>query len=50
MAGMLCVSQADLDTMHDEYYDVRGWTQHGGPTRAKLEELRMGYVADKLGL
>jgi aldehyde:ferredoxin oxidoreductase len=44
------ISQADLDTMLDEYYDVRGWTRDGVPTRAKLEELRMGYVADRLGL
>lgn len=44
------ISQGDLETMLDEYYDVRGWTRDGVPTRAKLEELRMGYAADKLGL
>ena len=44
------ISQADLDFMLDEYYDARGWTRDGVPTRAKLEELRLGYAADRLGL
>lgn len=44
------ISQADLDFMLDEYYEARGWTREGIPTRAKLEELRLGYAADTLGL
>jgi aldehyde:ferredoxin oxidoreductase len=44
------ISQADLDFMLDEYYDARGWTHEGVPTRAKLDELRLGYLADRLGL
>jgi aldehyde:ferredoxin oxidoreductase len=44
------ISQADLDFMLDEYYDARGWDREGVPTRAKLEELRLRYAADKLGL
>jgi aldehyde:ferredoxin oxidoreductase len=44
------ISQVDLDLMLDEYYDARGWNREGVPTRAKLEELRLGYAADKLGL
>jgi aldehyde:ferredoxin oxidoreductase len=44
------ISQTDLDLMLDEYYAARGWTPDGVPTRAKLEELRLGYVADRLGL
>ncbi len=36
--------------MLDEYYDARGWDRDGVPTRAKLEELRLGYAADALGL
>jgi len=44
------ISQADLDFMLDEYYEARGWTREGIPTRAKLEELRVGYAAAKLGL
>ena len=45
-----CIPQKDLDLMLDEYYEARGWTPDGVPTRAKLEELRLGYAADKLGL
>ena len=37
-AGQL-ISQADLDTMLDEYYEARGWTKDGSPTDAKLKEL-----------
>jgi aldehyde:ferredoxin oxidoreductase len=44
------ISQADLDVMLDEYYDARGWTRDGVPIRSKLEELRLGYAADKLGV
>jgi len=44
------ISQKDLDFMLDEYYDARGWGRDGVPTRAKLEELRLGYAADALGL
>ena len=44
------ISQDDLDLMLDEYYDARGWTLEGVPTRAKLEALRLGYAADRLGL
>jgi aldehyde:ferredoxin oxidoreductase len=35
----LLISQADLDTMLDEYYAERGWDEDGNPTTAKLEEL-----------
>jgi aldehyde:ferredoxin oxidoreductase len=37
-AGQL-ISQADLDAMLDEYYEVRGWDKNGNPTAAKLKEL-----------
>jgi aldehyde:ferredoxin oxidoreductase len=33
------ISQADLDTMLDEYYAERGWDKGGNPTKAKLKEL-----------
>ena len=36
--------------MLDEYYVARGWTPEGVPTRAKLEELRLGFAAEHLGL
>lgn len=33
------IPQKDLDTMLDEYYDVRGWTRGGVPMPEKLNEL-----------
>jgi aldehyde:ferredoxin oxidoreductase len=33
------ISQADLDAMLDEYYQVRGWDKDGKPTAAKLKQL-----------
>jgi aldehyde:ferredoxin oxidoreductase len=45
------ISKKDLNLMLDEYYTVRGWDlQKGTPTRAKLVELGLGYVADELGV
>jgi aldehyde:ferredoxin oxidoreductase len=45
------ISREDLDTMLDEYYSLRGWdVKTGMPTRAKLTDLRLEYVADALGL
>jgi aldehyde:ferredoxin oxidoreductase len=43
------ISREDLDTMLDEYYAERGWdVKTGTPTRAKLTELGLEYVADAL--
>ncbi len=45
------IGRKDLDRMLDEYYSARGWdVESGVPTRAKLTELGLGYVADTLGL
>jgi aldehyde:ferredoxin oxidoreductase len=45
------ISKEDLKLMLDEYYTVRGWDlKKGTPTRAKLIELGLGYVADQLGV
>ena len=45
------ISQDDLKVMLDEYYTVRGWDLKTGiPTRGKLVELGLGYVADQLGV
>ena len=42
-------SRQDMDAMLNEYYQARGWNQEtGAPTRGKLEELGLGYVADEL--
>jgi len=32
----------------DTYYEFKGWNKDGIPTREKLEELDLGYVADDL--
>jgi aldehyde:ferredoxin oxidoreductase len=32
------------------YYQMVGWDETGRPTRAKLEELSLGWLADELGL
>lgn len=38
-----------LDTMLDNYYTLRGWDKKTGiPTRAKLETIGLGEVADQL--
>jgi aldehyde:ferredoxin oxidoreductase len=42
--GRVC----DLDPMLDEYYDVRGWTRDGLPTRKALQRLGLDDVADEL--
>ncbi|MGD0662990.1 MAG: aldehyde ferredoxin oxidoreductase family protein [Syntrophorhabdales bacterium] len=45
------ISKDDLNKMLDEYYAARGWTAETGvPTRAKLIELGLGYVTDKLNI
>jgi aldehyde:ferredoxin oxidoreductase len=45
------ISREDLNGMLDEYYTVRGWNLDTGiPTRKKLLELNLGYVADQLGV
>jgi aldehyde:ferredoxin oxidoreductase len=42
------ISKDDLKQMLDEYYTERGWDlSSGSPTKAKLEELGLGYVADE---
>jgi aldehyde:ferredoxin oxidoreductase len=41
------ISKEDLKQMLDEYYTERGWDLNtGAPTREKLKELGLGYVAD----
>jgi len=45
------ISREDLDKMLDEYYSLRGWdVKTGTPTREKLTDLGLAYVADALGL
>jgi len=43
------IPQDVLNKMLDYYYDFRGWDKKTGiPTRRKLEELNLKYVADEL--
>ena len=35
------VTQEELDLLLDDYYEVRGWTKEGVPTKEKLKELDM---------
>ncbi|HID18901.1 TPA: aldehyde ferredoxin oxidoreductase [Candidatus Bathyarchaeota archaeon] len=42
------LSREEYDRMLSEYYDVRGWTGEGLPTRRKLEELDLKDVAEDL--
>jgi aldehyde:ferredoxin oxidoreductase len=45
------ISEEDLKVMLDEYYTVRGWNLDTGiPSREKLVELGLDYVADQLGV
>jgi aldehyde:ferredoxin oxidoreductase len=44
------ITPEELETAKDLYYAMCGWDQKGIPTRAKLEELSLGWVADELGL
>ena len=39
-----------LDKMLPEYYKLREWDENGYPTRKKLEELGLGFAADRLKL
>jgi aldehyde:ferredoxin oxidoreductase len=40
----------DLERAKDTYYAMCGWDEQGIPTRAKLEELSLGWVADEIGV
>jgi aldehyde:ferredoxin oxidoreductase len=39
------VSQAELDLLLDDYYEIRGWNKEGIPTVDKLKELGMEDLA-----
>ena len=45
------ISREELNHMLKEYYTERGWDPESGvPTKAKLEALDLGYIADQLNL
>ncbi len=43
------VKEEELQSMLDEYYQVRGWSKDGVPTKMKLFELGLDQEADKFG-
>jgi aldehyde:ferredoxin oxidoreductase len=45
------VTPQEVEKAKDTYYAMAGWdVASGTPTRAKLEELNLSWVADELGL
>lgn len=44
------VDPDDLERAKDTYYAMVGWDSQGIPTRAKLEELNLSWVADEIGV
>jgi len=40
------VTQEELDLLLDDYYEARGWTRDGVPTKEKLRELGMDDLID----
>jgi aldehyde:ferredoxin oxidoreductase len=44
------IEPAELEQAKDKYYAMCGWDEQGTPTRAKLEELGLGWVADEIGM
>jgi aldehyde:ferredoxin oxidoreductase len=42
------IPREKIDALLDDYYSERRWTRNGLPSRSKLEELGLGYVADEL--
>jgi aldehyde:ferredoxin oxidoreductase len=44
------IDLAELEEAKSSYYAMSGWDDQGRPTRAKLQELSLAWVADELGL
>jgi aldehyde:ferredoxin oxidoreductase len=44
----VAVTVEEVEAARKLYYEMAGWDAHGHPTRAKLEELALGWVADEL--
>jgi aldehyde:ferredoxin oxidoreductase len=44
------IDPAELEKAKDTYYAMCGWDNEGVPTRSKLEELGIGWVADLIGV
>jgi aldehyde:ferredoxin oxidoreductase len=46
----MAVTAEEVETAKALYYQMAGWDENGRPTRAKLEELTLDWVADELSL
>ena len=46
----IAVTEQEMTTALPTYYAMCGWDTEGRPTRVKLEELGIAWVADELGL
>ena len=46
----VAITAEEIETAQALYYQMAGWDGNGRPTRAKLEELGLSWVADELGL
>jgi len=46
----VAVAAEEVEAAKALYYRMAGWDENGRPTRAKLEELALGWVADELAL
>ena len=44
------ITREEFETAKALYYQMVGWDEDGLPTRAKLDELALGWVADELEL
>jgi len=44
------VTAEEMEEARKLYYQMGGWDEDGHPTRAKLEELSLSWLADELGL
>lgn len=44
------ITREDVEKLLDRYYELRGWSSDGRPTRRKLADLGLEHVADELKL
>jgi aldehyde:ferredoxin oxidoreductase len=47
--GRTGLNKAKFQAMLDEYYKFRGWNEEGVPTKKKLDELNLDYIAKQIG-
>ncbi len=44
------VTEEEFKMMHKAYFRERGWAENGIPTKRKLRELGLHYIADEIGV